>query len=182
MRKVRINYIEGTHSFRMRVFPRYRCLVFRVADFTINYSICFTVEVDTEVVPVCIFISKLEAECLYELISNCVTPLHRQATAAGCSWVLLSSRLRNSAGRLQRLLIQPDCWELVARGFNCPQQDKGLSSALLFARNKRCRKTILLWEGILRITCAVFYCEKRQWISFLLQSFSRSVKYHIWGH
>lgn len=109
MRKVRINYIEATHSFRMRVFPRYRCLVFRVADFTINYSICFTVEVDTEVVPVCIFISKLEAECLYELISNCVTPLHRQATAAGCSWVLLSSRLRNSAGRLQRLLIQPDC-------------------------------------------------------------------------
>lgn len=101
MRKVRINDIEATRSFRIRVCPRYRCLAFRVADFTISYSICFTVEVDTEVVPVCIFISNLEAEILYELIRNCVTPLHRQATAAGCSWILLNSRLRNSGGRLQ---------------------------------------------------------------------------------
>jgi len=30
----------------------------------------------------------------------------------------------------------------------------------LSARNKRCRKTVLLWEGILGTTCTVLYCEK----------------------
>lgn len=39
-------YRQGTHSFRIRMCPTYRCLVLRIADFSINYSIWFTVEVD----------------------------------------------------------------------------------------------------------------------------------------